>query len=179
MKSVLLPTWSYPFVLGLVGIVLFVGNLSPAMQAGIGVESLLFLSYVFWRARGHPHTSRPVANLLPLFPGHLLLLFALALRPVPSTALVVAWTVVPVATICYDIVTRWPIRSERLKFSLLVSLYCIIWADLFFLLERVIALGRNISGKIEIIIGAVFGVVGIAFLCLGAYRHWRVATVKE
>jgi len=174
-----LPTWSYPLVLGLVGIVLYVGNLPLGLKAGIGVESLLFLGYLVYRVRRPAQVSRPVAKLLPLFPGHLLLLFALSLLPNPQTTLAVAWMVVPVATISYDIVGQWPTQRERLRMSILVGLYCIIWADLFFLLERVIALGRNLSGNAEIIVVAVFGVVGIAFIFVGAYRHWRVANVKE
>ncbi len=174
-----LPAWSYPLVLGLVGIVLYVGNLPLELKAGIGVESLLFLGYLAYRARRPAQASRPVAKLLPLFPGHLLLLFALSLLPNPQTPLAIAWTAVPIATICYDSIARWPGPTHRLRMSLLVGLYCIIWVDLFFLLERVITLGRNVSGTAEIIVAAVFGVVGTAFIFVGAYRHWRVVNVKE
>ena len=175
-----LPTWSYPLVLGLVGIVLYAGNLPLGLKAGIGVESLLFLAYLVYRARRPAQAPRPLAKLLPLFPGHLLLLFAVSLLPTPQTILAITWMVVPVATILYDVVGHWQIQQkERLLVSILAGLYCIIWADLFFLLERVIALGRKVSGNAEIIVAAVFGVVGTAFLFVGAYRHWRVANVKE
>ena len=174
-----LPAWSYPLVLGLVGIVLYVGNLPLGLKAGIGVESLLFLGYLIYRARQPAQASRPVAKLLPLFPGHLLLLFALSLLPNPQTALAIAWTVVPIATICYDSIARWSTPTQRLRMSLLVGLYCIIWADLFFLLERVIAFGKNVSGNVEIIVAAVFGLIGTAFIFVGVYRHWHLVNVKE
>ena len=178
-SSTTLPSWSYPLILGLVGIVLFIGGFSAALNAGIGVESVLFLGYVILRARRPAPTSQAPAKLLPLFPGHLLLLFAIAVLPAPQTVLAAAWMVVPAATVFYDITGRWTTRRERLKVSILVGLYCIIWADLFFVLERVIALARNVSGNTEIIVAAVFGVVGTVFICIGTYRHLRVVNIKE
>ena len=178
-SSTTLPSWSYPLILGLVGIVLFIGGFSTALNAGIGVESVLFLGYVILRARRPAVASQAPAKLLPLFPGHLLLLFAIAVLPAPQTVLAATWMVVPAATVFYDITGRWTTRRERLKVSILVGLYCIIWADLFFVLERVIALARNVSGNTEIIVAAVFGVVGTVFISIGTYRHLRVVNIKE
>jgi len=174
-----LPAWSYPLVLGLVGIVLAVGNLPLCLKAAIGVESVLYLGYIVFRARRPAPPSRAPARLLPLFPGHLLLLFAIGLLPEPQRILAATWMIVPAATVLYDITGRWAIPKERLKLSLLVGLYCIIWADLFFVLERVIALARSISGNTEIMVAAIFGVVGAAFISVGAYRHLRVVNIKE
>jgi len=167
-----LPIWSYPLVLGLIGIVLYIGKLSPALQTGVGVESIFFLGYLFFRARRPAQAPRAVANLLPLFPGHLLLLLAVLLLPTPAPLLVVLWMLIPIATIFYDVVAAWQVLKKRARMSISAGLYCIIWADLFFLLERVIVLGRKVSGNAEIIVAAVFGVVGTAFIFVGVYRHW-------
>lgn len=170
-----LPIWSYPLVLALLGIVLFVGNLSPPLQAVIGVESLLFLGYLIFRSVRPALKPRAVVRLLPLFPGHLLLLFAISLLPVPATTLVILWAIIPAASVLYDILASRPMFKERVRMSILVGLYCIIWADLFVLLERVIALGKGLSGSAEIVVAVIFGVIGTVFLFIGAYRHWRVS----
>jgi len=178
-RDAVLPSWSYPLILGLVGIVLLVSGFQTALSVGIGVESVLFLCYVILRTRRATPSSQAPAKLLPLFPGHLLLLFAIGLLPSPQTVLVATWMAVPGATVLYDITGLWATRRERLRVSILVGLYCIIWADLFFVLERVIALARDISGNTEIIVASVFGVVGAAFIAIGTYRHLRMKTIKE
>ncbi|MEA1871604.1 MAG: hypothetical protein U9N00_05370, partial [Candidatus Bipolaricaulota bacterium] len=77
--------------------------------------------------------------------------------------------------ILYDVVARWAGDWERARMSILAILYCIIWTALFILLERIIALGRGLQGREEIKLIVVFGVVGVVFLGLGVYRHWRVS----
>jgi hypothetical protein len=172
-----LPRWSYPLVLVLLGIVLFVGAVPFALQLGVGVETALFLSYLFFRSRrGAPREPAP-AKVLPLFPGHLLLLLALSLLPSPPPRLVMVWMLVPLLSVLYDLVaSRGRLRSRR-NLSILTILYCIIWADLFFLIERVIVLGRRIVGSGEIAIGVGFVLAGFLFVFLGVYRHWRTRKV--
>lgn len=169
------PTWSYPLILALLGLVLLVGDLSPGLQASVGAESLLFLGYLFLRSRRTGREGRTVAKLLPLFPGHLLLLFAISLLSTPKAGLIYLWMIVPAATAVYDLISFWSFLGGRVRMSISAGLYCIIWADLFFLLERVIALGRELSGGAEIVTAAMFGLVGTAFLFVGAYRHWRAS----
>jgi hypothetical protein len=170
-----LPTWSYPLLLALLGIILAVGRLSPPLQAGVALESLLFLGYLAFRSRREPRKSHAVANLLPLFPGHLLLLFALSLLPETKTYTVLLWMILPAASVIYDVVAGWGGDWERTRMSILATLYCIIWAALFILLERVIVLGRGLQGRDEIKLIVVFGVVGVIFLGLGVYRHWHAS----
>ena len=171
-----LPAWSYPLILALLGIVLFVGRFSGAWRGAIGGESLLFVLYLILRARLPNRDSPRVANVLSLFPGHLLLLFGIGSLSSPPSLLLLGWMGIPVFSILYDIVgsARWERRA-----SILTGLYCIIWADLFFLLERIISLGRGLSRGEELIVSAVFGVVGVAFLGIGAYRHLRMRIDKE
>ncbi len=167
-----LPPWSYPLLLGLLGLVLFVGNFPLVWRWAIGGEGLLFFVYLILRARPPDRGSHGVANLLSLFPGHLLLLFAVGVLSPPPALLLALWTVIPAASVLYDIAGR----AERFRgqMSILAGLYCIIWADLFFILERVISLGRGLSRGEELIVAAVFGVVGASFLWVGAYRHLRM-----
>ncbi|HDL86378.1 MAG TPA: hypothetical protein ENH11_08665, partial [Candidatus Acetothermia bacterium] len=77
-KTDSLPVWSYPLVLALLGIIIAVGRLSTLLQIAVSVETLLFIAYLVIRSRRNITVSHAVANLLPLFPGHLLLLFALS-----------------------------------------------------------------------------------------------------
>ncbi len=175
-----LPTWSYPLVLVLLGIVLTVGHLLVFLQIGVAVETVLFIGYLVFRSRWEPRESRAVARLLPLFPGHLLLLFAIAILENPGISLVAVWMMIPLASILYDIVASWQWMRIARQMSLLAGLYCIIWAALFVVLERVIALARGMQGAGEIRLIAVFGVVGVVFLAAGVYRHWyAVKSSKE
>ena len=162
------PPWSYPLLLALLGIVLFFGRLSSVWQGIIGGESLGFILYISVRKR----RSAAPANLVSLFPGHLLLLFAIGVLSPPPTLLLGLWTLIPVATVIYDCVAtfwRWPGRV-----SILSGVYCIIWADLFFLLERIIKLGRGLSSGGELVVIAVFVGIGVPFLGIGVYRHLRM-----
>lgn len=172
MKTAL-PPWSYPLLLVLLVLVLFVGHFSVAWRGAIGGESLLFFAYLIMRTRPTDRKFHGVANVLSLFPGHLLLLFAIGVLSPPPALLVALWMVIPAASVLYDIVGR----AERFRgrVSILTGLYCIIWADLFFILERVISLGRGLSRGEELIVAAVFGVVGASFLWVGAYRHLRMS----
>jgi hypothetical protein len=59
--------------------------------------------------------------------------------------------------------------------SISMILYVILWADLFFLLERAVVLHRQLPGNREIMIAAAFGLAGALFLSMGIYRHWIAA----
>lgn len=167
------PSWSYPLILVLLLIVLIIGDLPLLLQIGVGVESVLFLVYLIIRSYRRPRQSRAVANLLPLFPGHLLLLFALSLLPEVRTYLIILWMIIPLVSVLYDLTAAWPMQSEPVRMLILAVLYSILWTVLFILLERVIALGRGLQGaeQVKLIIGT--SVVGVAFLAVGIYRHWH------
>jgi len=165
-------TWSIPLVLALLGIVLAVGNLGLAAGIVVSAETILFCGYLVVRARRS--VERPVANLMTLFPGHLLLLLGIASleRPDPWALL---WAIVPVATIAYDAIAASLRPGGRRRLSILIGLYGILWADLFVLLERFIVLKRRSPRGEEMIIAAVLGTVGALFVGLGVYRHWIAA----
>ncbi len=163
------PAWSYPLILALLGIVLAAGHLATAFQAAVGTETVLFVAYLFYRSHRGKVEDHAVARLLPLFPGHLLLLFALGLLPGVWGGWVVLWMVVPAATVLYDLVAAC--AGRRARASILTSLYVIIWVAVFTLLERVVALGRGLQGREEIpVIGAIGG-IAFVFLAIGVYRH--------
>ncbi len=165
MKSSL-PIWTIPLLLALLGIVLLVGRLELVPKLIVSVETLGTCAYLVARSRGRDG-GRPVANLLALFPGHLLLLLAISSLEVRNE-LTTMWAAVPPATVLYDALAwrRWLRPTTRTSIS--AGLYAIIWADLFFLLERLIALTRQWDERMIIV---VFGLVGTVFLGLGIYRH--------
>lgn len=168
-----LPVWTIPFMLTLVGIAALVGHLSPAVLIVAGFETVLVSAYLVIRARSEPSDRQPTSNLLALFPGHLLVLIIIALLEHPDI-LAWLWMLVPLATLAYDVVGRNAKLSPGIRMSISMILYGILWADLFFLLERAVVLHRQISGNQEIMIAAAFGVAGALFLSLGVYRH-RIA----
>ena len=167
--------WTYPFILALLGVVLLFSHLTPMWRGIIGGESILFLIYLIARPR-RPRSGAP-ANLLPLFPGHLLVLFAIGTAASPSPLLLGLWTLIPAASVVYDIVAASRVAVG--KVSILSGVYCIIWADLFFLVERIIKSGRELTSGEELAVGAVFVGIGIPFLGIGVYRHVRQAMSKE
>jgi hypothetical protein len=166
--------WSVPFLLVLLGIVWLIGRLPHGILAVATSLSALYIAYFWLRSRRGAVGPKPIANLGALFPGHLLLLLVVSLVSA-SVVLGVVWCVLPVGTLCYDLVARRADRSGQR--SILAGLYCIIWAVVFFLLERVIVLGKDLSGNAETTAAVAFGVVGILFCGMGIYRHRRA--VKE
>lgn len=170
-KKDTLPVWSYPLVLALLGIVIAVGHMSTSMQIAVSVETLLFIAYLVVRRHKDVTPRRGLSNLLPLFPGHLLLLFALSIVPGQNGGLVGLWMVIPAASVLYDLISLRKGSAVSRQISILVLLYCIIWADVFALLERIVALGRGIQGRVEIKLIVVFGILAVIFLSAGVYRH--------
>jgi len=171
-----LPIWSLPFILALASIAALVGNLAFEALVVIGIETLGVCAYLVVRGRGKPAAAdrRPASNLVSLFPGHLLLLLILALLEDPGS-LAWLWMLIPLATVAYDATARSARLSTRRRMSISMILYVILWADLFYLLERAIVLHRQLSGGREIMIAAAFGLAGVLFLSLGVYRHWIAA----
>ena len=168
------PVWSIPLLLVLGAIVLFVGALPAVLNGVVLFETVAICGYLIVRSRRTEEVPKPVANVLPLFPAHLLLLLAIARLPDPAF-LGILWTLVPAVSLAYDVVTVNEPWGRRFRASILAGLYAILWADLFFLWERVIVLARGISGREAILVAAAFGVVGAGFLGLGIYRHWRAS----
>jgi len=162
-----LPIWTIPLLLAIVGIILLVGHLGTTAKAVVMIEALGYCGYLLARARSADRGSRPVANLLALFPGHLLLLLAISSMAAPDR-LAYVWALVPPATVGYDVLSWKRLLRARTRTSISAVLYAIIWADLFFLLERLIASAREWDERMIIV---VLGVVGCTFLCLGLYRH--------
>jgi len=177
-ETMLSQSWSYPVILALLGMILWIGNISSGLKAGLTAETLLFLGYLMVFSHGKRTTSSG-ANLISMFPGHLLLLLVILLLPAFNIRLIFVWMVVPVATIGYDLIASRSPWSNGLNKSILAVLYCIIWADLFFLLERAVVLGRRLTDNKEIVAAAVFCVIGALFLSIGIYRHLRTNIYRE
>ncbi|UCF09547.1 MAG: hypothetical protein JSW65_05650 [Candidatus Bipolaricaulota bacterium] len=171
------PPWSYPLLLALTGIVIFVGGL-PVLVAGlVGAEVAVTLAYLV-ATRMRPPARKPVSNLVALLPGHLLVLLALTLVVDGGGSYGYLWLVLPVATLGYDAAFRWRLPG-RLALSIPIILYAILWASLITLLERIVVLARGVGGQTEFAIAAVFGVAGVGFIALGVYRHWHAWTAAK
>ena len=169
-----LPIWSIPFMLALIGLIALVGQLDSILVLVVGVETLLFAGYLVLRSRAQSSDYQPSTNVLSLFPGHLLVLLIIALLDDPSF-LAWLWTIIPLSTVAYDAASRSATLPSVVRISISMILYGILWADLFFVLERAIVLHRHLSGKAEIMIAAGFAVAGTLFIALGVYRHWMTA----
>ncbi len=166
-----LPIWTIPLLLAILGIILLVGHFGVAAKILVSIEALAYCGYLIVRARSAGDAPRPVSNLLALFPGHLLLLLAISSLAAPDS-LAYVWAIVPPATVLYDLISWRGLLRAPIRTSISAVLYAIIWADIFFLLERLIALTREWDERIIVV---VLGLVGCVFLGLGLYRH-RLAT---
>jgi hypothetical protein len=167
------PLWALPFVLVLLGVALFFGRFSAAVSAVAAVATLSAVVYLVLRGRIRGD-RRPVADLLALLPGHLLLLFGLGTLDKPD-ALGLVWVCLPVGSLAYDGLSARPaFRGQR---SILAGLYGIIWLVVFFLLERFVAERKGLSGHAETVAAVAFGAIGVVFVLTGIARHRRA--VKE
>jgi hypothetical protein len=167
------PVWSIPFLLALVGITAFIGRLDADVLVVICLEIVAFSVYLVILGRREPSDPRPLSSLLSLMPGHLLVLMMIALLDRPGL-LAWLWTLIPAATVAYDMVGRHAGFTTKARLSISAILYVILWADLFFLIERVVVLHRQSPGNQEIVIAVAMGLAGALFLSLGVYRH-RIA----
>jgi hypothetical protein len=161
-----MPIWSLPLLFLLLAMVLLFGNLSLVSAAVVSAETVVAALYIL-AVRGRP-AVRSVANVLPLLPVNLLMLFGLS-RLAAADFLASVWAVIPAVSVAYDAVTRragFPART-----SILVGLYGILWADVFFLLDRWIAVGRGLTGRTDTAAAVAFGVVWSLLLLTGIRRH--------
>jgi len=168
-------TWTIPLTLALLGVVLLVGGLGLLPTVLAVLLTGIYVVYSFLRSRRRDE-DRPISNLMALFPGHLLLLFAISTLDAPDT-LACLWAIIPAATIAYDWITRQTTLPTRRRVSILLGLYAILWADVIVLLERTIAVKRGLTRGEELLAAVAFGLAGSLFIGLGIYRHWL--TVKE
>lgn len=119
--------------------------------------------YGLWRAgtgalRGHS----PVR----LLPGHALLFLALGL--VGARAGLWAWLAVPPLTVALDL------ARPR---SLALTMYAILWLDLFALLHQVVALGRDLTGSAFTLWSVGIALFAILYVANGARRLWEKGVV--
>ena len=168
------PVWSIPFLLILMGIVAVLGHLPLSVLVITSLETVVVAIYLILRSRSGDLDIQPVSNLLSLFPGHLLVLLIIALLDRPGM-LAWLWTFIPLLTLLYDGIGRNHRLTGSVRISISTILYVILWADLFFLLERAVALHRHLSGSREIMIAAAVGLAGALFLSLGVMRHRMAA----
>jgi threonine/homoserine/homoserine lactone efflux protein len=178
-KRAAAPLWLFPATLALLGIVLAVGRLDLVRAVTVSVECGLFLVYLGVRLRRGRRKGHGIMNALGLFPGHLVLLLAASLLSPPVPWLVDLWLAVPPLCVLYDAVALRAGMGSRLRMSTLAGVYCILWAVLFALAERLIVIGRQLTGTAEKATGGAFLLVGVLFLSLGVYRHWAARNVKE
>jgi hypothetical protein len=169
-----LALWALPFVLVLLGVALFFGHFSLPVAVFAAAATMCAIVYITLGDRVRRGAGRPMANLLALLPGHLLLLFGLGTLPRPDL-LGLAWGSLPLGSVVYDWVSaRRPFPWRR---SILTGLYAIIWLVVFFLLERLVAERKGLSGHAEIVAAVAFGAIGVVFVVTGVARHRRA--VKE
>lgn len=169
-----LPVWALPFVLALLGLALVVGRFTAVAAAVVAASTLAAAVYAGITSLRLPSGSTPAANLLALLPGHLLLLLGLGSLARPD-ALALVWSVLPVGSAAYDWASRR--RSFRGRTSILAGLYAILWLTVLFLLERLIAERKGLSGHAEAVMAVAFCAIGVVFVVTGTLRHRRA--VKE
>jgi len=163
-----------PFVLALLALSLVVGRFGLATRVAAAASTCSAVGYGIWAARRRRTAVRPVANLLALLPGHLLILFGLGILPRPDL-LALVWCALPAGSVFYDVVCAC--SSFRGRTSILSGLYGILWLVVFFLLERLIVEGKGITGHAAIVTAVAFGAIGVLFVATGTMRHLRA--VKE
>jgi hypothetical protein len=161
--------WAMPFALVLLVLALAFGHFALASAAVTATATVAALVYIALAAR-RPRARRPVADLLALLPGHLLLLFGLGMLDRPD-ALAFVWAALPLGSVVYDALSvRRPFRGRT---SILFGLYAILWLVVFFLLERLIVVRKGLSGHAEVGTAVAFGAVGLVFVVVGFLRHRR------
>ena len=166
-----LAMWTYPLIAALLAVVLLVNRVPLAWSLLVTAGSLCWLLYAWWSDR-QTDGPKPLAGLITLLPGHLLLLFAVLFTAGADLALMIVWLLVIPWTIIYDAAGRstygWKGRT-----SISAGSYAIIWAALLFLLERVIVVGRGLEGSVAAVLAACFAVFGCGFIYVGIQRHRR------
>ncbi|MBN1859811.1 hypothetical protein JW848_11505 [Candidatus Bipolaricaulota bacterium] len=171
MSSDRLAPWTYPLIVALAAIVLFVNSAPLVWSLFVGLGCLAWLVYA-WRTNRRTDCPKPLAGLIALLPGHLLLLFAILFTAGADRWLMIVWLLVIPWTIVYDAVGR-SAYGWRGRTSISAGSYAIIWSALLFLLERAIVVGRELEGSAGAVIAACFAVFGCGFVFVGIQRHRR------
>ncbi len=173
MFSDRLAPWTYPLIVALAAMVLFVNSTPLVWSLLVSLGCLIWLFYA-WRTDTSRPSDRPkpLAGLITLLPGHLLLLFAILFTAGANRRLMIVWLLVIPLTILYDAVGR-SARGWKGRTSISAGSYAIIWSALFFLLERVIVVGRAVGGSVATAVAVCFAAFGCGFVFIGIQRHRR------
>jgi len=151
-------------------LVLALGSFSLAERVILGATILIFLGYKIVREQRGFRFELVKGNMLPLFPGHLLLLLGLTTMKSYTTELLGIWIAIVALTIGLDLfanlfgVERW---------ALLAGIYCLIVGGVFYLIRELFVRSEKFSEQ-SAVISLVIGIVGGLYLALAVYRFYRL-----
>ncbi|MBI1742529.1 hypothetical protein HYR54_05610 [Candidatus Acetothermia bacterium] len=151
-------------------LVLALGSFSLAERVILGATILIFLSYRIFREQRGFRFELVKGNMLPLFPGHLLLLLGLATMKSYTTELLGIWIVIVVLTIGLDLLANL-MGAER--WALLAGTYCLIFGGVFYLIRELFVRSEKFSEQ-SAAISLGIGIGGGLYLALAVYRFYRL-----
>jgi hypothetical protein len=154
-------------------LVLAVGGFSLEGRIAVGATVVLFLGYKVFREHQGFRFELVKENLLHLFPGHLLLLLALALQDnfsADSLILLIVWIGVVAATVLLDWAAN-ALGGER--WGVLASLYCLVFGGIFYLIREILVRSDKVAIQSDVV-SMIVGIVGAIYLALAVYRFYKV-----
>lgn len=151
---------------------LALGRFSPAERFVTGAVIALFFLYLIFRERRGFRKEYAWKNLLGLFPGHLLLLFAIATTKSYNSYLLLVWIAMVGATLGFDILAN---RKEfKMQRGILGMLYCAVWVDLFFLIRQLVVSGGRLSERTGFMVSIGITIFAIIYLLTAIYRFAKL-----
>lgn len=161
------------------GLIVALGRFSLFERVGSALVVAVAVGYLVHRDRRGFRREFVRGNLLYLLPGHLALLLGLSVlvagyRPY----LWWAWLVLVLGTLAFDAVAHsgWSFAAQK---RAVMVLYALVWADAFFLIQRLIALGGKLDGAGLQTLSAALAVFGVAYIGLALYRFNKLQATHE
>jgi len=169
--------WSKVAVLLLSGLVAAFGTFPLWARVGSVLVAVGGVAYLIYRERVGFRREFVKGNLLYLLPGHVALLLGLGMVG-GASALWWAWLALIAATVAFDWNAHGPLGFEAQR-RVAMALYALIWADVLFLIERLVRLGGELEGGGALALTAGIALFGVAYIGLALYRFGKLQPANE
>lgn len=169
--------WNKIAVVILSGLVATLGTFPLWARVGTVLVAAGATVYLIHRERAGFRREFVKGNLLYLLPGHVALLFGVSVAG-GAPALWWAWLALIAATVAFDRAAHSALAFEAQK-RVVMALYALIWADILFLIERLVRLGGKLEGGGALLLTAGVAVFGVAYIGLALYRFGKLHPANE
>lgn len=151
------------------GLIIFVSGFSLLPVISVAGITVVAVIYFFWLRNLLADGKSQMSTVLGFIPGHYLIFLGRTIQGTIPEYVQILWIVLVLATLGYDGAARYWERGAGGKLTK-ITLYCIIWGVILFLLQGLLVTGLELEGAGKILTGAGLSIAGLMWVTIGVIR---------